>query len=243
MRAAGARGIGGPRRVTDGPMEIISSKLVAEASELPSVVLALTEAFGPLMWVLGWRIHRALFVAASTLIGGMYGLAHGPALGLYPVVAAGLLSLSAGGLALAVLRIGVFVVFGALLELATRATIANHLDDESQIWLRGAAFLVGGLLSLACYRFLVIALMSFGGAFLLLLGGMAFAVRHGEFDTIALASDHSRVVTAVWVGLGLLGIVGQYVLERNHARHKRDRSRDPAVDLLRKLLKSKSASH
>ena len=224
-------------------MEIVSSELVAEASELPSVVLALTAAIGPLMWVLGWRIHRALFVAASTLIGGMYGLAHGPSLGLYPVLAAGLLSLSAGGLALAVLRIGVFVVFGAVMELAVRATIAKQMNDESQIWLRGAAFLLGGLLSLACYRFLMIALMSFAGAFLLLLGGMAFAVRHGEFDTIAWASDHSRVVTAVWVGLGLIGIVGQYVLERHHARQKRDRSRDPGVDLLRKLLKLKSSSH
>lgn len=224
-------------------MEIVSSKLVAEASDLPSVVLALTAAVGPLLWVLGWRVHRALFVAASTLIGGMYGLAHGPALGLYPVVAAGLLSLSAGGLALAVLRIGVFVVFGALVELAVRATIAKHLDEESQVWLRGAAFLAGGLLSLACYRFLVIALMSFAGAFLLLLGGMAFAVRHGEFDTIALASDHAGIITGVWVGLSLLGIAGQYVLERHHARHKRDRAHDPGVALIRKLLKSKSSSH
>jgi hypothetical protein len=224
-------------------MEIISSKLVSEASELPSVVLALTAAIGPLMWVLGWRIHRALFVAASTLIGGMYGLAHGPSLGLYPVIAAGLLSVSAGGLAMAMLRIGVFVVFGAVMELAVRATIAKQMNDDAQVWLRGAAFFAGGLLSLACYRFLMIALMSFAGAFLLMLGGMAFAVRHGEFDTIAWADEHSRIVTAVWVGLGILGIVGQYILERQHARHKKERSHDPALDLLRKVLKSKSSSH
>jgi hypothetical protein len=151
--------------------------------------------------------------------------------------------LSAGGLAMAVLRIGVFVVFGAVMELAVRATIAKQMNDDAQVWLRGAAFLVGGLLSLACYRFLMIALMSFAGAFLLLLGGMAFAVRHGEFDTIAWADEHATVVTVVWVGLGLLGIVGQYVLERHHARQKRERSREPGVDLLRKLLKLKSSSH
>src|SRR5262245_15989755 len=117
-------------------MGIISSKLVSEASELPSVVLVLTAAVGPALWVLGWRIHRALFVAASTVVGGMYGLAHGAALGLYPLVAAGLMSLSAGGLAMATVRIGVFVVFGAILELAMRSSVAQHVDEPSQVWLR-----------------------------------------------------------------------------------------------------------
>src|SRR5439155_5655457 len=111
-----------------------------------------------------------------------YGLVHGPAFGLYPVVAAGLLSLSAGGLSMALLRIGVFVVFGALVDLATQATIANHLDAEARGWVRVTAFLIGGLLSLACYRFLVIALTSFAGAFLVILGGVAFAAQHGEVD-------------------------------------------------------------
>lgn len=221
-------------------MEIVSSKLVAEASELPSVVLVLTAAIGPLLWVLGWRIHRALFVAASTLVGGMYGLAHGPAFGLYPAVAAGLMSLSAGGLAMAAMRIGVFVVFGALLELAVRSTIANHVDEQSQAWLRVSAFLIGGLLSLLCYRFLVIAFTSLLGAYLLLLGGMAFALRQGEFDTVGMASDRPVLVSAIWIGLGLAGILGQYVLEKVRIREKR-RTGDAATELLRKVLKSKSS--
>ena len=223
-------------------MEIVSSKFVAEASELPSIVLALTAAVGPLLWVLGWRVHRALFVAAATVVGGLYGLAHGPALGLYPVVAAGLLSLAAGGLAISALRIGVFVVFGALLELVVRSTIAKHMDEPSQVWLRVASFLVGGIISLACFRLLVISFTSFLGAYLLLLGGMAFAVRHGEYDTIALAADRPVLVAAMWVGLGLLGIGAQYVLDKHHFREKR-RSNDPAAELIRKLLKKRSTSH
>src|SRR5262245_26753759 len=110
------------------PMEIVSSKLVSDASDLPSAVLVLAAAVGPLLWVLGWRIHRALFVAASTFVGGVYGLVHGPSFGLYPVVAAGLMSLSAGGLAMSAMRLGVFFVFGALSELAVRLTIASHVD-------------------------------------------------------------------------------------------------------------------
>jgi hypothetical protein len=221
-------------------MEIVSSKIIAEASELPSLVLVLTAAVGPLLWVLGWRMHRGLFVAASTFVAGMYGLAHGPAFGLYPAVAAGLMSLSAGGLAMATMRIGVFVVFGALLELAVRATITAHVDEQSQAWLRVSAFFIGGLSSLLCYRFLVIAFTSLLGAYLLLIGGMAFAHRQGEFDTVGLASGRPILVTAIWLGLGLVGIAGQYALERVRIREKK-RTGDATTELLRKLLKSKSA--
>jgi hypothetical protein len=222
-------------------MEIVSSRIVAEASELPSLVLLLTAAVGPLLWVLGWRFHRGLFVAASTFVGGMYGLAHGSAFGLYPAVAAGLMSLSAGGLAMAAMRIGVFVVFGAVLELAVRTTIAAHVDEQAQAWLRVSAFFIGGLSSLLCYRFLVIAFTSLLGAYLLLVGGMAFALRQGEFDSAEIASGRPILVSSIWVGLGLAGIAGQYVLEKIHVREKR-RTGDAATELLRKLLKSKSAN-
>jgi hypothetical protein len=222
-------------------MEIVSSKLVDKASELPSAVLVLTAAIGPLLWVLGWRIHRALFVAASTFVGGVYGLAHGATFGLYPVIAAGLMSLSAGGLAMATVRIGAFVVFGALLELAANATVAQQMVEPSRVWLRVSAFFIGGLLTLVCFRFLVIALTSMAGAYMLVLGGMAVALKHGELDTVAMASDRPGVVTAVWIGIGLLGVAGQYVLEKVRIRDKR-RSGDAATELLRKLMKSKSAS-
>ena len=227
---------------TDGrrTMEIVSPKLVARASELPSLVLVLTAAIGPLLWVLGWRVHRALFVTASTVVGGIYGLVHGPAFGLYPAVAAGLLSLSAGGLALALMRIGVFVVFGGLLDFAAQATIINHLDEEARGWMRVTAFLVGGLMSLACYRFLVIALTSFAGAFLLTLGGLAFAAQQGDADTVSLAADRPALVTSVFVVLGALGTAGQYLLERHRAKDKKDRSREPMNEFVRKLLKVKA---
>lgn len=225
--------------VTDDHMELVSSKLVQEASELPSIALVFTAALGPPLWILGWRIHRALFVAASTVLGGVYGLIHGPTLGMYPVVAAGLLSLSAGGLSLAVLRIGVFVVFGSLLEFAVRGSVAEHVDDQSQIWLRVTAFLIGGLLSLACYRFLVIALTSFAGAFVLLVGSMAFAVRQGELDTIALASERPRLITITWIVLGVAGGAVQYVLETYRVKDKK--ARDPAIEMMKKLLKSRSS--
>ena len=221
-------------------MELISPQLVADASELPAVVLVLAAAVGPIFWVLGWKVHRALFVAAATVAGGVYGLVHGPALGLPPLVAATLLSLSAGGLALAVLRVGVFIVAGAVVDLVVCATIARHLDDESQVWVRAAAFLLGGLASLVFYRFLVILITSFVGAFLLVLGGLAFAARQGEFDTILFAEEWPWVVSAAFIGLGLLGTGAQYLVERHRAREKR--SRDPTTELIRKIIKTKSAA-
>ena len=141
---------------------------------------------------------------------------------------------------MALLRIGVFVVFGALVDLATQATIANHLDAEARGWMRVTAFLIGGLLSLACYRFLVIALTSFAGAFLVILGGVAFAAQHGEVDTVSRVTDNPAIVSALFVVLGLLGTLGQYLLERHRAKEKKDRSREPTTELIRRLLKSKS---
>jgi hypothetical protein len=220
-------------------MEIISPQLVAKASELPSAVLLVTAAIGPLLWVLGWRVHRALFVAAATVAGGVYGLAHGPALGLYPIVAGMLLSLSAAGLALAMLRIGVFLVFGALADYAVSAAVIEHVDEPTRGWARVVAFLAAGLLSLTFYRLLIMVTTSFAGAFLFLLGGLAFAARHGEADTLALASDRQPLIAAALIVLGLLGTAGQYVLERQRAQQRRDRSRDPAGELLRQILKAK----
>ncbi len=222
-------------------MEIIDPRLVEEASKLPSAVLLLSAAVGPVFWVLGWRIHRGLFVAAATIAGGVYGLVHGPALGLYSGIAALLLSLSVGGLALALLRIGTFVTVGALVAIGLGRLFDGRLEVDSLRWVQVTAFLSGGLLSLVCYRFLVIALTSFVGAFLLLLGGLAFAHRQGEADTIALARDRPAIMAAAFVTLGVLGTVGQYLAERRRGAPSGDPKRHAAKTLIGDASKGKSA--
>jgi hypothetical protein len=200
-----------------GGMEIVRSEWVEQASELPSLVLVLAAGLGPLFWVLGWRIHRALFVAVSTLVGGVYGLVHGPSFGLYPALAAGLLSLSAAGLALALLRIGVFIAVGGLASLVAGETVGSHTDEATRGWIRVVAFLAGGLMSLVCYRMLVILCTSFTGAFLLLVGGLAFAARQGNPDAMAVAADRPALLSAALVLLGLVGVAAQYWVERSRA--------------------------
>jgi hypothetical protein len=222
-------------------MEIIDPRLVEEASKLPSAVLLLSAAVGPVFWVLGWRIHRGLFVAAATIAGGVYGLVHGPALGLYSGVAALLLSLSIGGLALALLRIGTFVAVGALVAVGFGRLFDGRLEADSFRWVQVTAFLGGGLLSLVCYRFLVIALTSFVGAFLLLLGGLAFAHRQGEADTIALAGDRPAIIATAFIALGVLGTVGQYLAERRRGAASSEPKRDPAKSPIRDTSKGKGA--
>lgn len=223
-------------------MEIVSSKLVAQAADLPPVVLALAAAFGPLLWLLGWRLHRTLVVAGATLAGGVYGLVHGPSLHLYPIVAAALLSLSLGGLALAILRIGVFVVFGAIADLTVGAWLAHRGDDGERVWIHAACLLGGGLASLICYRLLVIVTTSFAGAFIMVLGGLAFASQHGDIDGVAVASDRPTLLTAALITLGVVGMVGQYALERNRKHERLANAREPAADLLRRLLKARPSS-
>jgi len=221
-------------------MKLFSPELVADAAELPAYALVVAAAIGPVFWVLGWRVHRMVFVATATFAGGVYGLVHGPALGLNSVAAAVLLSFSAGGLALALLRIGVFLLCGFVANLAASASIVNHLDETARAWVLGIAFLAGGLLSLVFYRLFVVALTSFIGSFLLLLGGLAFAARQGDADTVELVDARSTLVTAAFIVLGILGIAAQYLLERH--RSKERRSRDPTADLIRKLIKTRSAA-
>lgn len=199
-------------------MEFLNSELVARASELPSPVLLLTAGVGPLFWVLGWRIHRSLFVAMSTVVAGAYGLAHGSSFGLHPGAAAALLGLSAAALSLALLRVGVFIAFGALGVWAAVQALEYRPEWQQFGWVRAAAFLGGGLISLACYRFLVILLTSFVGAYLVLLGGMGFAAHHGEADTVALAEKQPMVVSGALIALGVFGTIGQYWAERLRSR-------------------------
>jgi hypothetical protein len=198
-------------------MKIFSPELVAKASELPSPALLTMAVLGPLFWVLGWRIHRVLFVAAVTVTGGLYGLFHGPAFGLDRVVAASLLSVSAAALSLALIRVGVFMAFGVAAGLGASVLVTSHFDEHMRAWLRAASFFVGGLFSLICYRFLIILITSFVGAFLLLLGGLGFAAQRCDADTVALATQRPTVVSAAWVALGLIGAAGQYWTERARA--------------------------
>jgi hypothetical protein len=208
-------------------MQILDPELVEKASRLPQPVILATAAVGPLLWVLGWRIHRTIVVAASTVLAGVYGLVHGPALGLNAMVAAGLFSLSAGGLSLALLRIGVFVAGGVAVDLAVSA-ILKHTLPGAFPWAHVAAFLSGGLMGLFCYRLLVIVLTSFVGSYILLLGALAFGASLGEARVAGLAAQQPRAVAGAFLLLGLLGTVGQYWLER---------SRRPRRPLAKKSLR------
>jgi hypothetical protein len=115
-------------------------------------------------------------------------------------------------------------------------------EEPSTPWIRIAAFLLGGLISLICYRFLVIVITSFIGAFLLTLGGLAFAAQHGEADTVSLASKNPAMVTATLIILAAVGTVGQYLVERHRAAHRKDRVREPTLELIRRILKVKPSS-
>ena len=198
-------------------MRIFSPELIARASELPSPVLLLTAAVGPLFWVLGWRIHRSLFVALGTVVAGVYGLVYGGWFGLHPGAAAALLGLSAAALSLALLRLGVFVAFGLVADWTAAELLSQQPERGGLLWLRAAAFFGGGLISLVCYRFLVILLTSFLGAYLILLGGLGFAAHHGEADTVALVESQPTPLMVALILLGILGFIGQYWAERRRS--------------------------
>src|SRR5262249_12921219 len=141
---------------------------------------------------------------------------------------------------LSLLRIGVFAVFGALTDWVVSCVLISHVDEPGRVWVRVAAFLAGGLFSLVCYRLLIIVITSFTGAFLLLLGGLAFAAQHGEADTVAWAGEQPAIVWTAFILLGLVGTVGQYGVERFRRRQRSERSREPINELIRRILKVKT---
>jgi len=135
---------------------------------------------------------------------------------MQPLVAGLLLAVSVGALALALVRILLFLA-GGLAGLVVIQTVAPALDEPL------ACFLAGGLLGVLLYRFWVAALTSLAGTLLMGYSGLCLLERFTKVNSVALTQQHGPLLNwgcAFGAGLGLLV---QFLLERRHKRRQKQR--------------------
>lgn len=197
-------------------MQIVAPDILEEARGLTVGIHLVAFLLGLLLWTLGWAGHRFWIVLISTIGAGVYGLHAGPSLGAQPWVAGILLALTAGLLALALVRLLAFAA-GSIAGLLLMRSLMPTLNEPL------VASLVGGMIGLLLFRLWMMALSSAAGALLMAYSGLCLAHTFGKLDCVAMAESQVLVLNCACGGLALLGMLVQYFLDR--ARSDRPKRR------------------
>jgi hypothetical protein len=184
--------------------------LLTDARGLSVPLCSAGLVIGAALWLLGWRSHRFWVVLITTVLGGLYGLAEGATFRAQPLVAAVLLAIAAGVLALALVRLVAFAA-GGFAFLAAAQSLGPSADQALTF------FLAGGLMGLLLFRLWVMALTSLGGTLLMGYSGLCLADSLAKIDAAAWATRNASALN--W-GCGVAALVGvalQLILNRKKA--------------------------
>jgi hypothetical protein len=200
-------------------MQLLAPELVSEARGLSAGLCACGLAVGFLVWLLGWRGHRFWIVLFTTAVAGIFGVLSIHPQGVQPLVAGLLLALTAGILALAIVRILAFGAGGIAAWLAVQALAPNW---EAPL----VAFLAGGLLGVLLFRVWMMALTSLAGTLLMAYSGLCLADSLGKLDAVAVMDRFAGLLNGACAGVALFGLLVQFVLDRRRIRKQREREYD-----------------
>jgi hypothetical protein len=207
-------------------MQMVSPELVADLCGLSLGLLLAGGVVGCVLWLFGWKSHRFWIVLLTTVAAGIYGLQQAAAFKTPPLIAALLLAVAAGILALALLRL---IAFGAggLTGLIVVQAAAPSLDQPLVV------FIVSGLVSLILFRWFLMALTSVAGAVLLCHVGLALIHQFGTFDAAIWAEQ--SVALGSWICLlaALMGFVLQFLMHRRATRRRDDEEEEGGSVLFR----------
>ncbi len=194
-------------------------------------------AVGWLLWLTGWWLHRFWIVLVATSAAGILGLVSGSGSGIQALLAAVLLAVAAGVLALALVRLVAFAAGGAAACLAMQK-LAPSVWNEPLI-----PFLTGGLLALYLFRLWTMTLTSFAGTVVTVYFGLCMANHFGKLDAVTIAQEKGDLLNIGCAIFTLLGLLAQVVVERRRARFKQWREMwapQLSLEQLGKLLENKS---
>jgi hypothetical protein len=192
-------------------MQLLASDIVEEARSLSPFLSGTGLVLGLLLWSLGGRTHRFWLAMSVTLTAGLLGLALGKDYGMQPLVAGLLLAVSAGVLALSLVRILLFAA-GGLAALGLMHSLAPHWDEPI------AVFLVGGLIGVLLYRFWIMVFSSLIGALLMAYSALALLDRLHRVDSVAWTKRNGPLLDWGCAALIVLGLLIQFLLERRRQR-------------------------
>lgn len=192
-------------------MQLLAPDILEEARLLSPLLSGTGLAIGFLLWSLGGRTHRFWLAMSVTLTAGILGLTLGKDYGMQPLVAGLLLAVSAGALALSLVRILLFAA-GGLAALGLMHTLAPNWDEPI------AVFLVGGLVGVVLYRFWIVTISSSIGALLMAYSALALGDRLHIVDSVVWTNKHGPLLNWGCAALIVLGILVQFLLERRRRR-------------------------
>lgn len=188
-------------------MQVLLPEIVAEARDLSLPLLILGGLAGLMLWLAGWWSHRFWVVLIATVTAGVVGLYQGNVLGMPPLIAALLLALSAGLVAMSLMRLFAFALGGV-----TSLILVRWLAPSVEAPL--ICFLVGGILTTLLYRLSVMILTSLLGTMLVGYCVLCLLGRFSSVDTVAWSLEHTALLNWLCGVNTFLGCVGQFLLSR-----------------------------
>ena len=205
-------------------MQLLAPDILEEARTLSPLLSGTSLAFGFLLWAFGGRTHRFWLAMSVTLTAGLLGLYLGRDYGMQPLVAGLLLAVSAGALALSLVRILLFAA-GGLAALALLHYLAPAWDEPL------AVFLVGGLIGVLLYRFWIVTFSSTIGALLMSYSALALLDRLHRVDSVVWTGKNGPLLNWACGSLIVLGILIQFLLERRRQRKaQQDAEPEPVAE-------------
>jgi hypothetical protein len=191
-------------------MQILAPDILQDVRQLSAVLQITGLVIGLMLWLLGWRNHRFWVVLVMTVSAGVYGLAEASSLHAQPLVAAVLLSVAAGLLALSLIRLLAFAAGGFFSLIAVQA-LAPSWDQPLVI------FLLGGMVGHLLFRLWMMALTSFCGTLFMLYAGLGLADRLGKLDAVAWTDKRTQILNWLCGGIAVAGFVLQFLIDRRFA--------------------------
>ncbi len=188
-------------------MQLLAPDILEEACKLSTPIHATAFAIGVLLWAFGWTGHRFWIVLIVTIGGGIFGLYAGPRYGTQPWLAATLLALAAGMLALALVRVVAFAA-GGIVAIILVGQMAPGYQE------RLVVFLVGGSIALILFRLWTMVLTSAGGTFLMAYSGMCLLKHFGNLDVVALAENQGPLLNVACGVIAFAGLLVQFMVDR-----------------------------
>jgi hypothetical protein len=200
-------------------MQLVAPDVLADACGLSAALCITGVVLGLALWLLGWWCHRFWIVLFTTVLAGIYGLYEAAAFKAQPIVAAVLLAIAAGLLALALVRLLAFIA-GGLGGLLLVTSFAPNFEQPL------LCFVVSGLLSLLLFRLALMALTSLAGSIVMAYSILCLLNNYGVVEAVGYAERSSTLLNSL-VGLGaFLGFAVQFLMHRRRRRYEEHEESD-----------------
>jgi hypothetical protein len=210
-------------------MQFIATDILTDLCGLSLGLLIVLLPVGLMLWLLGWWGHRFWIVLATTVLAGVFGLLEATAWNAQPIIAAVLLAIAAGVLALALVRVITFGAGGLAGVYLVQVAFPNwhqHL----------ICFLISGLVCLLLFRWFFMVLTSLLGAALLAYGTLALLHYYELLDAIAWSDENASALNVLCGSATLLGFAFQFVFDRWRTRRRREREDKGEGDVYSMIL-------